>query len=177
MLKGKYKLQASLNSLHVMLKRYTDSFRAFAVHSFPTFGLSTPYNVSKKGWCPSEPGVCLWFQIMALLTKGNKQRTQESTAANKTSSRSHAILQVKKTHTKTLTMYMTSNWHTVWVCVSCFVCSTGDSQAKEPCKGYQRGGQGGKAIHGRLGRNWASITGSCCVCVDVLNWKRKLSNS
>lgn len=29
--------------------QYTDSFRAFAVHSFPTFGLSTPYNVSKKG--------------------------------------------------------------------------------------------------------------------------------
>ncbi|XP_028830655.1 kinesin-like protein KIF19 isoform X3 [Denticeps clupeoides] len=33
-------------------------------------------------------------EIMALLTKGNKQRTQEPTAANKTSSRSHAILQV-----------------------------------------------------------------------------------
>lgn len=31
---------------------------------------------------------------MQLLTKGNKQRTQEPTAANKTSSRSHAILQV-----------------------------------------------------------------------------------
>lgn len=38
---------------------------------------------------------------MALLTKGNKQRTQESTAANKTSSRSHAILQasLKQRHT------------------------------------------------------------------------------
>ncbi|KAJ8364034.1 hypothetical protein SKAU_G00128650 [Synaphobranchus kaupii] len=33
-------------------------------------------------------------KIMQLLTKGNKQRTQEPTAANKTSSRSHAILQV-----------------------------------------------------------------------------------
>ncbi|KAM6379218.1 LOW QUALITY PROTEIN: kinesin-like protein KIF19 [Pluvialis apricaria] len=33
-------------------------------------------------------------EIMQLLTKGNKQRTQEPTAANKTSSRSHAVLQV-----------------------------------------------------------------------------------
>ncbi|TFK10444.1 RING finger protein 17 [Platysternon megacephalum] len=33
-------------------------------------------------------------EIMQLLTKGNKERTQEPTAANKTSSRSHAILQV-----------------------------------------------------------------------------------
>ncbi|XP_069503716.1 kinesin-like protein KIF19 [Ambystoma mexicanum] len=33
-------------------------------------------------------------KIMHLLSKGNKQRTQEPTAANKTSSRSHAILQV-----------------------------------------------------------------------------------
>ncbi|XP_073462983.1 kinesin-like protein KIF19 [Aquarana catesbeiana] len=33
-------------------------------------------------------------EIMQLLMKGNKQRTQEPTAANKTSSRSHAILQV-----------------------------------------------------------------------------------
>ncbi|XP_035253353.1 kinesin-like protein KIF19 isoform X1 [Anguilla anguilla] len=33
-------------------------------------------------------------EIMQLLTKGNKQRTQEPTAANQTSSRSHAILQV-----------------------------------------------------------------------------------
>lgn len=31
---------------------------------------------------------------MELLMKGNKQRTQEPTAANKTSSRSHALLQV-----------------------------------------------------------------------------------
>jgi len=36
--------------------------------------------------------VCL--QIMELLMRGNKQRTQEPTAANKTSSRSHAVLQV-----------------------------------------------------------------------------------
>ncbi|NXY47531.1 KIF19 protein, partial [Ceuthmochares aereus] len=33
-------------------------------------------------------------EIMQLLTKGNKQRTQEPTAANKTSSRSHTVLQV-----------------------------------------------------------------------------------
>ncbi|XP_047695136.1 kinesin-like protein KIF19 [Prionailurus viverrinus] len=33
-------------------------------------------------------------EIMHLLTKGNRQRTQEPTAANKTSSRSHAVLQV-----------------------------------------------------------------------------------
>lgn len=31
---------------------------------------------------------------MELLVKGNKQRTQEPTAANQTSSRSHAVLQV-----------------------------------------------------------------------------------
>ncbi|XP_051789586.1 kinesin-like protein KIF19 [Erpetoichthys calabaricus] len=33
-------------------------------------------------------------EIMELLTKGNRERTQEPTAANKTSSRSHAVLQV-----------------------------------------------------------------------------------
>ncbi|KAM3859736.1 kinesin-like protein KIF19 [Diretmus argenteus] len=33
-------------------------------------------------------------EIMELLMRGNKQRTQEPTAANKTSSRSHAVLQV-----------------------------------------------------------------------------------
>ncbi|XP_051558803.1 kinesin-like protein KIF19 isoform X2 [Myxocyprinus asiaticus] len=42
----------------------------------------------------TEFSTCNAKEIMALLTKGNKQRTQESTAANKTSSRSHAILQV-----------------------------------------------------------------------------------
>lgn len=31
---------------------------------------------------------------MQLLTKGNRQRTQEPTAANRASSRSHAVLQV-----------------------------------------------------------------------------------
>ncbi|XP_053937006.1 kinesin-like protein KIF19 isoform X2 [Cuculus canorus] len=36
-------------------------------------------------------------EIVQLLTKGNKQRTQEPTAANKTSSRSHAVLQVTVT--------------------------------------------------------------------------------
>lgn len=38
-----------------------------------------------RGLCP---------QIMQLLTRGNRQRTQEPTAANRTSSRSHAVLQV-----------------------------------------------------------------------------------
>ncbi|XP_071461857.1 kinesin-like protein KIF19 [Marmota flaviventris] len=33
-------------------------------------------------------------EIMQLLTRGNRQRTQEPTATNKTSSRSHAVLQV-----------------------------------------------------------------------------------
>ena len=33
-------------------------------------------------------------QIMQLLMRGNRQRTQEPTAANQTSSRSHAVLQV-----------------------------------------------------------------------------------
>jgi len=33
-------------------------------------------------------------EVMDLLVMGNKQRTSEPTAANKTSSRSHAILQV-----------------------------------------------------------------------------------
>lgn len=35
------------------------------------------------------------LQVMKLLTKGNKERTCEPTAANKTSSRSHALLQVR----------------------------------------------------------------------------------
>uniref|UniRef100_A0A286XRZ3 Kinesin-like protein n=1 Tax=Cavia porcellus TaxID=10141 RepID=A0A286XRZ3_CAVPO len=35
-----------------------------------------------------------YLEIMQLLTKGNRQRTQEPTATNKTSSRSHAVLQV-----------------------------------------------------------------------------------
>lgn len=34
------------------------------------------------------------MEIMQLLTKGNRRRTQEPTAANRTSSRSHAVLQV-----------------------------------------------------------------------------------
>lgn len=41
-------------------------------------------------WRPSH----LSTQIMQLLMKGNRQRTQEPTAANQTSSRSHAVLQV-----------------------------------------------------------------------------------
>ncbi|KAK6476001.1 kinesin-like protein KIF19 isoform X1 [Huso huso] len=45
-------------------------------------------------------------EIMLLLTKGNKQRTQEPTAANNTSSRSHAVLQVtvkQKSRVKNIT--------------------------------------------------------------------------
>ena len=34
-------------------------------------------------------------EVMELLAKGNKHRTQEPTAANKESSRSHAVLQVR----------------------------------------------------------------------------------
>ncbi|KAM6424005.1 kinesin-like protein KIF19 [Liasis olivaceus] len=41
-------------------------------------------------------------EIMQLLTKGNKERTQEPTAANKTSSRSHAVLQVSVKQTSRL---------------------------------------------------------------------------
>ena len=36
------------------------------------------------------------MQVMQMLMEGNKERTQEPTAANKTSSRSHAILQVSE---------------------------------------------------------------------------------
>lgn len=47
----------------------------------------------KKPWTALTASlVC--SQIMELLMKGNKQRTQEPTAANQTSSRSHAVLQV-----------------------------------------------------------------------------------
>ena len=35
------------------------------------------------------------MKVMDLLVMGNKQRTSEPTAANKTSSRSHAILQMR----------------------------------------------------------------------------------
>lgn len=37
------------------------------------------------------------LEVMRLLRRGNLQRTSEPTAANKTSSRSHAILKVSKT--------------------------------------------------------------------------------
>ena len=36
-------------------------------------------------------------EVMRLLQRGNKERTQEPTAANKTSSRSHALLMVNVT--------------------------------------------------------------------------------
>ncbi|XP_060696385.1 kinesin-like protein KIF19 [Hemiscyllium ocellatum] len=42
----------------------------------------------------TEFSTCNAMEIMQLLIKGNRQRTQEPTAANKTSSRSHAVLQV-----------------------------------------------------------------------------------
>ena len=40
----------------------------------------------------------LVFQVMELLQKGNKNRTTEPTRVNETSSRSHAVLQVKSIH-------------------------------------------------------------------------------
>ena len=43
----------------------------------------------------SELNVSTCSDIMQLLKKGNKNRTQEATNANETSSRSHAILQVQ----------------------------------------------------------------------------------
>lgn len=43
-------------------------------------------------WLPTQLRLCR--QIMQLLTKGNRQRTQEPTAANRSSSRVHAVLQV-----------------------------------------------------------------------------------
>ncbi|XP_076365661.1 kinesin-like protein KIF19 isoform X2 [Tachypleus tridentatus] len=42
----------------------------------------------------SEVSVSNEDEVMKILTKGNKNRTQEATGANKTSSRSHAMLQV-----------------------------------------------------------------------------------
>lgn len=62
-------------------------------------GARTPAPLALQGAC-GRPGApdrlpspgCP--QIMQLLTKGNRQRTQEPTATNKTSSRSHAVLQV-----------------------------------------------------------------------------------
>ncbi|XP_071540664.1 kinesin-like protein KIF19 isoform X3 [Panulirus ornatus] len=42
----------------------------------------------------SEKSIISTKEVMKLLTKGNKERTCEPTAANKTSSRSHALLQV-----------------------------------------------------------------------------------
>ena len=38
-------------------------------------------------------------EVMRMLQRGNKERTQEPTAANKTSSRSHALLMVNVTET------------------------------------------------------------------------------
>ncbi|NXS69825.1 KIF19 protein, partial [Pandion haliaetus] len=43
---------------------------------------------------PPPPNAAHLPQVMQLLAQGNKQRTQEPTAANRTSSRSHAVLQV-----------------------------------------------------------------------------------
>ncbi|XP_022242092.1 kinesin-like protein KIF19 [Limulus polyphemus] len=42
----------------------------------------------------SEVSVSNEYEVMKILTKGNKNRTQEATGANQTSSRSHAMLQV-----------------------------------------------------------------------------------
>ena len=43
---------------------------------------------------PPLPSAACLPQVMQLLARGNRQRTQEPTAANRTSSRSHAVLQV-----------------------------------------------------------------------------------
>ncbi|KAB1264922.1 Kinesin-like protein KIF19 [Camelus dromedarius] len=53
-------------------------------------------DVGASPWVPRSglPSSVPPTQIMQLLMKGNRQRTQEPTAANQTSSRSHAVLQV-----------------------------------------------------------------------------------
>lgn len=55
-----------------------------------------PRSPRAPAWSVSALIACsrLCPQIMQLLTRGNRQRTQEPTATNKTSSRSHAVLQV-----------------------------------------------------------------------------------
>lgn len=53
----------------------------------------------------SEPSMYMYLrapQVMNLLQKGNRARTVEPTAANKTSSRSHALLSVTVQQTSTL---------------------------------------------------------------------------
>ena len=53
--------------------------------------MATIANQARKAKsCPS----CPHTQVMEILVRGNRERTQEPTAANKASSRSHAVLQI-----------------------------------------------------------------------------------
>ncbi|KAK4812060.1 hypothetical protein QYF61_026892, partial [Mycteria americana] len=54
----------------------------------------TPVGRGGDAASPPLPAAALPPQVMQLLARGNRQRTQEPTAANRTSSRSHAVLQV-----------------------------------------------------------------------------------
>lgn len=63
----------------------------------PRLGPFPTSQMQAVGASPESPRVTLLpppTQVMQLLMKGNRQRTQEPTAANQTSSRSHAVLQV-----------------------------------------------------------------------------------
>lgn len=114
---------------------------------------------------------------MALLTKGNKQRTQESTAANKTSSRSHAILQASLEHTHT------HHVHDLKIGTLSSECASPALSApqvtvkqKSRVKDINEEVRVGKLFMVDLaGTERASQV--CAVCVNVLNWKRKLLNS
>ena len=55
--------------------------------------------------------ICVQYvQVMRLLQRGNRERTQEPTAANKTSSRSHALLMVgKRVDTIIINQFQISN--------------------------------------------------------------------
>ncbi len=55
-------------------------------------------------------------EVTELLAKGNKHRTQEPTAANKESSRSHAVLQVRVCVRAVCTCMC------LYVCVCMYVC-------------------------------------------------------
>lgn len=51
-------------------------------------------SVGQRGAASPLPSTACPLQVLRLLLRGNQQRTQEPTAANHTSSRSHAVLQV-----------------------------------------------------------------------------------
>ena len=61
-------------------------------------------------------------EVMRMLTRGNRERTQEPTAANKTSSRSHALLMVNvkqtaKIRTSTKQPVQHGRYHSDWYMV------------------------------------------------------------